>query len=166
MRSHTAQCSPSVNPSFAAVSTVDPTAITASFDLFFKYKMMHFGLRNAGTSFQRQVNRAIRDCEAAFAWVDTILICSRTHEEQVGHMRQVLQALLENGLFIPMARSVCGVSQSWTTCATRFWHQVCYRFLPHGRLPRLPSHLLQQGTASIPGDGGDSFAASPAPCGY
>jgi hypothetical protein len=66
-----------VNP-----ADVQKTAITTPFGLF-EYKRMPFGLRNAGPSFQRHVDRAIRDCQAAFAWVDDIVICSRNHEEPV-----------------------------------------------------------------------------------
>ncbi len=40
-------------------------AITTPFGLF-EYQRVPFGLRNVGGSFQRHVNRAIRDCEAAF----------------------------------------------------------------------------------------------------
>jgi len=54
---------------------------------------MPFGLRNAGPFFQRHVVRAIRDCQAAFAWFDDIVICSRNHEDHVIHVRQVLQFL-------------------------------------------------------------------------
>ncbi len=68
---------------------VQKTAITTPFGLF-EYKRMPFGLRNAGPSFQRHVDRAIQDCHAAFAWVDDIVICSRNHEEHVIHVRQVL----------------------------------------------------------------------------
>jgi hypothetical protein len=57
-----------VNP-----ADVQKTAITTPFGLF-EYKRMHFGLRNAGPSFQRHVDRAIRDCQAPFAWVDDIVI--------------------------------------------------------------------------------------------
>jgi hypothetical protein len=78
---------------------VQKTAITTPFGLF-EYKRMPFGLRNAGPSFQRHMDRAIRDCKAAFAWVDDIVICSRNHEEHVIHVRQVLQALQDNGLVI------------------------------------------------------------------
>jgi hypothetical protein len=63
-------------------------AITTPLGMF-KYKRMPFGLRNAGPSFQHHVDRAIRDCQAAFAWVEDI-ICCRNHEV---HVRQVLQAL-------------------------------------------------------------------------
>jgi hypothetical protein len=61
---------------------------------------MLFGLSNAGPSFQQHVDWAIRECHTAFAWVDNIIICSRSHAEHVGHLRQVLQALQDNGLII------------------------------------------------------------------
>jgi hypothetical protein len=61
---------------------------------------MPFGLRNAEPSFQRHVDRAIRDCKAAFAWVDDIVICSRNHKEHVVHVREVLQALQDICLVI------------------------------------------------------------------
>jgi hypothetical protein len=78
------------------LADVQKTAITTPFGLF-EYKRMPFGLRNAGPSFQQHVDRAIRDCQAAFAWVDDIVICSRNHEEHVIHLRQVLQALQDKG---------------------------------------------------------------------
>jgi hypothetical protein len=77
---------------------VQKTTITTPFSLF-EYKRMPFGL-NTGPSFQRHKDRAIRDCQAAFAWVDNIVICSRNHKEYVVHVQQVLQALQDNGLVI------------------------------------------------------------------
>ncbi len=75
---------------------VQKTDITTLFGLF-EYKQIPLGsrnagssflrhmdqairlcLRNAGPSFQGCVDRAIRDCHAAFAWVDNIVIYSRT----------------------------------------------------------------------------------------
>ncbi len=84
----------SVNP-----EDVQNAAITTPRGLF-EYKWMSFGLRNTGASLQRHVDRALRDCRTAFAWVDDIVICSRTHEEHVGHKQEVLQALQDKGLFI------------------------------------------------------------------
>jgi hypothetical protein len=86
------------------------TAITTPFSLF-EYKRMPFGLRGVGPSFQWHVERAIRDCQAAFAWVDDIVICSRNHEEHVVHVRQLLQALQFNGLVIHAEKCVWGVQE-------------------------------------------------------
>jgi hypothetical protein len=89
---------------------VQNTAIATPFSLF-EYKWIPFGLRNAGPSFQRHMNRAIRDCQAAFAWVDDIVICNRNHEEHVIHVRQVLQALQDNGLVIHAEKCVWGIQE-------------------------------------------------------
>jgi hypothetical protein len=75
---------------------VQKTAITTPFGLF-EYKEMPFGLRNAGKSFQQHVDRAIRDFQAAFTWVDDIVNCCRSHEEHVVPVQQVLQVLQDNG---------------------------------------------------------------------
>ncbi len=72
----------------------------------FEYKRMPFGLRKAGLSFQRHVDRAIRDCRAAFAWV---VICSRNKEEHVVHVGEALQALQDNSLVIHAEKCVWGV---------------------------------------------------------
>ncbi len=109
---------------------VQKTAITTPFGLF-EYKRMPFGLRNAGPSFQRHVDRAIRDCQAAFAWVDDIVICSRNHEEHVIHAQQVLQALQDNGLVIHAEKCVWGVQEL---------EYLGHKISAEGGLP-LPSHV-------------------------
>jgi hypothetical protein len=73
------------------------------------YYQIPFNLRDAGPLFQLHMDRAIRDCQAAFAWVDNIVICSRSHKENVLHMRQVLQAFQDNGLLIHAKKCVWGV---------------------------------------------------------
>jgi hypothetical protein len=88
-----------VNP-----ADVQKTAITTPFGLF-EYKQKPFGLRNVGPSFQRHVDRAIRDCQDTFAWVDDIVICSKNH------MEQVLQALQDFGLVIHAEKFVWGVQE-------------------------------------------------------
>jgi hypothetical protein len=114
-----------VNP-----ADVQKTAITTPFGLF-EYKRMPFGLRNAGPSFQRHIDRAIRDCQAAFAWVDDIVICSRNHEEHVIHVRQVLQALQDNGMVIHAEKCVWGVQEL---------EYLGHKISAAGVLP-LPSHV-------------------------
>jgi hypothetical protein len=89
---------------------VQQTTITTPFGLF-EYKRMTFGLRNAGPSFQHHVDRAFWDfawVEATFAWVDDIIICSRNHAEHIAHVRQLLQALQDNGLVIHAKKCVRG----------------------------------------------------------
>jgi hypothetical protein len=91
------------------------------FDLF-EYSRMPFGLRNAGLSFQLHVYRAVRDCKAAFAWVDDIVIYSKNHKEHLVYMWEVL------ALYMP--RSACGGPRSWIILASRFWRLACCHSLP------------------------------------
>ena len=62
---------------------------------------MPFGLTNAPAVFQALVNDVLRDLlnRCVFVYLDDILIFSRSKEEHVEHVRQVLQRLLENRLY-------------------------------------------------------------------
>uniref|UniRef100_A0A4W5NN01 ribonuclease H n=1 Tax=Hucho hucho TaxID=62062 RepID=A0A4W5NN01_9TELE len=64
-----------------------------------EYQVMPFGLTN--TVFQALVN-VLRDMlnRFVFVYLDDILFFSRTAQEHVLHVRQVLQRLLENQLFV------------------------------------------------------------------
>lgn len=68
----------------------------------FKYLVMPFGLTNAPVVFQSLINDVLRDMLNQFVYVylDDILIFSKTTEAHRGHVRQVLQWLLENRLFV------------------------------------------------------------------
>ncbi len=68
----------------------------------FEYLVMPFGLSNSPAVFQALVNDVLRDMVDQFIYVylDDILIFSSSLQEHVQHVRQVLQRLLENGLFV------------------------------------------------------------------
>lgn len=68
----------------------------------FEYLVMPFGLCNAPAFFQALVNDVLRDYLNVFVFVylDDILIYSKTLPEHKNHVRQVLQRLLENKLFV------------------------------------------------------------------
>ena len=68
----------------------------------FEYLVMPFGLTNAPAVFQNLVNDVLRDFlnRSVFVYIDDILIFSRNQEEHCQHVRQVLQRLLENKLFV------------------------------------------------------------------
>lgn len=63
---------------------------------------MPFGLTNAPAVFQALVNGVLRDFinRCAFVYLDDILIFSKYQAEHENHMRQILQHLLENRLFV------------------------------------------------------------------
>lgn len=63
---------------------------------------MPFRLTNAPAVFQALVNDALRDFISyfVFVYVNDILIFSKSRLEHMKHVRQVLQQLLENHLFV------------------------------------------------------------------
>ncbi|XP_015260796.1 PREDICTED: RNA-directed DNA polymerase homolog [Cyprinodon variegatus] len=68
----------------------------------FEYQVMPFGLCNAPSVFQALVNDVLRDYLNlfVFVYIDDILIYSRNIKKHRLHVRQVLQRLLENRLFV------------------------------------------------------------------
>jgi hypothetical protein len=93
-----------VNP-----ADVPKTAITTPFGLF-EYKRLPFGLRNAGASFQRHMDNAISGVEAAFAFVDDVLVCSVDHAALQLHLRQLFEAFRRHNLVIRLEKCVFGAS--------------------------------------------------------
>ncbi len=74
----------------------------------FEYLVLPFGLSNAPAVFQALVNDVLRDMVDQFIYVylDDILIFSHSLQEHVQHVRQVLQRLLENGLYVKAEKCV------------------------------------------------------------
>ena len=62
--------------------SIEKTAITTPFGLF-EYVRMPFGLRNAAQSFQRTIDRALREFDYTFAYIDDILIASENKEQHL-----------------------------------------------------------------------------------
>lgn len=86
---------------------IDKTAIITPFGLF-EFTMMCFGLRNAAQTMQRHINAALSDLPFAFAYIDDILIASKTHTEHEQHIRTVLQRLREHSLSINLEKCQFG----------------------------------------------------------
>ena len=72
----------------------------------FEYLVMPFGLTNAPAVFQALINDVLRDFlnRFIFVYLDDILIFSRSLDEHVSHVRQVLSRLLENKLFVKVEK--------------------------------------------------------------
>jgi hypothetical protein len=68
--------------------------------------VMPFGLTNAPTSFQALINNTLREYldDFAVAYLDNILIFSKTYEEHVQHVRKVLTKLREKDLPVKLSK--------------------------------------------------------------
>src|SRR5260370_25682043 len=89
------------------------TAFRTRFGLF-ETLVMPFGLTGAPATFQRYINDTLRDYLDIFctAYLDDILIYSRTRVEHLNHVRSVLQRLREAGLFAKLEKCEFLVSET------------------------------------------------------
>jgi transposase InsO family protein len=92
---------------------VDPkdipkTAFTAGRG-HWEFAKMPFGLRNAPATCQRGIDACFRGLPFVIAYMDDILIFSRTKEEHPHHVKQVLQRIRQYNLRINRAKSHFGV---------------------------------------------------------
>jgi RNase H-like domain found in reverse transcriptase/Reverse transcriptase (RNA-dependent DNA polymerase) len=84
------------------------TAIITPFGLF-EFLRMPFGLKNAGMTFQRLMDRIFFDLPFAFIYLDDLLVASRDKEDHRHHLRQVLQRLQDNGLVLNLDKCQFGL---------------------------------------------------------
>ena len=71
---------------------VPKTAVITPFGLW-EFICMPFGLRNAGQTFQRFMDEVLEGLEFCFIYVVDVLIGSKSQEEHLQHMREVLSRL-------------------------------------------------------------------------
>ena len=83
---------------------VKKTAIITPFGLF-EFLRMPFGLKNAGMTFQRFIDRVLAGLPFVLVYLDDILVASPDRKTHLEHLRIVLQWLRENGLVLN--RSKC-----------------------------------------------------------
>jgi RNase H-like domain found in reverse transcriptase/Reverse transcriptase (RNA-dependent DNA polymerase) len=92
-----------------AAADIPKTAIITPFGLF-KFLCMPFGLKNAGMTFQRLMDKIFFHLPFAFIYLDDLLIASHSVEEHHRHPREVLGRLTANGLVVNRDKCVLGQS--------------------------------------------------------
>ena len=89
----------------------EKTAFTTPFGLY-EFQVMPFGLHSAPATFQRMMNYVLRDCWSfARAYIDDIVIFSRSWQEHIGHLRQVFNCLQEAQLTVNLSKCQFGKSE-------------------------------------------------------
>lgn len=101
----------------------------------FEYLVMPFGLTNAPAVFQNLVNDVLSDMigHFIFVYLDDILIFSKDPVSHKQHVRQVLQQLLENKLFVKAEKC------EFHATSVFFWDMSLHR----GRCRWIPLKFLQ-----------------------
>jgi hypothetical protein len=84
------------------------TAVITPFGLF-EFLRMPFGLRNAGSSFQRMMDRVLAGLPFAYCYLDDLRIASPDLEAHRRHLRLVLERLRQFGLVINLDKCVFAV---------------------------------------------------------
>jgi len=87
---------------------IPKTAITTPFGLF-EFTRMTFGMRNAGNTFQRLMDRVLAGHNNSFAYLDDILVFSNTEDEHRGHLQAVFNRLRRAGLAANADKCLFGV---------------------------------------------------------
>ena len=85
-------------------SSKEKTAFTCHKGLF-QFNVMPFGLNGAPAVFQELMNIVLQGCEDfAIAYLDDILIFSKTHQEHLKHLQVVFNKLREHGLKLKLKK--------------------------------------------------------------
>ena len=87
------------------------TAFSTPFGLY-QFRVMPFGLSGAPATFQRLMDQVVRGLEEfSAAYIDDLVIHSRTWEEHLRHIQAVLQRLQEAGLTAKPPKCQFGMQQ-------------------------------------------------------
>jgi hypothetical protein len=84
---------------------IPKTAIIIPFGLF-EFPFISFGLRSAAQTFQRFMDQVLRGLDFCFAYLDDILVFSRTLEEHEQHLRTLFGQLRMHGILVNPVKCV------------------------------------------------------------
>lgn len=101
-----------------AEEDIPKTAVITPFGLF-EFVRMPFGLRNAPQTFQRFIDNVLRDLPFAYAYLDDVLVASKSEEEHREHLSAVFAAFSQHGVTVNASKSELGKS-----CLTFLAHEI------------------------------------------
>ncbi|KAI2645252.1 Transposon Tf2-6 polyprotein [Labeo rohita] len=80
----------------------------------YEYRVMPYGMANSPAVFQSFINEIFKDLlnKYVIAYIDDILVYSKTEEEHVDHVRTVLSRLLQNQLYVKAEKCEFHVHQT------------------------------------------------------
>ena len=93
-----------------APQDAEKTLIITPISLY-QHKIMTFGLRNSGNTYQRFISQVTRGLDFCFAYVDDILIASRSLEAHKRHLRILLGRFRQNGIVLNKSNCEFAVNQ-------------------------------------------------------
>jgi hypothetical protein len=89
-------------------SDIPKTAVVTPFGLY-EFTRMPFGLRNAGSTFQRLMDRVLNGLPFAFCYLDDIIVASPSRDQHVMHLRQLFRRLHTAGLVVNAGKCTLAV---------------------------------------------------------
>ena len=89
----------------------EKTAFTTPFGLF-QFTRMPFGLQGAPATFQRMVDRVLNGLnDFSSAYIDDVIVFSRTWDEHLGHLGTVLRRVQQAGLTVKRKKCQFGTAE-------------------------------------------------------
>ncbi len=77
----------------------------------FEWLRMPFGLINASSTFQRLIDKVLENIKFAKAYIDDVIVFSRSWEEHLEHLNVVLDRLLASGLKLKLKKCIFAASK-------------------------------------------------------
>ena len=74
----------------------------------YQYKVMPFGMKNAPATFQRMVNKLVRDIDGCEGYIDDVVIFSNNWSDHIRQIRRFFQIMREAKLTINLIKSEFG----------------------------------------------------------
>ena len=88
-------------------------------DGFYEYKVMPFGMKNSGATFQRLMNEVILELDGCDVYIDDLIIYSNTWEQHIRRIRALFDRLTKAKLTVNLVKCEFGKA-----CVTYLGHTV------------------------------------------